>query len=887
MTDSSVNNSSVYSPKAIEANAQQYWRDQASFLTTEDPSREKFYCLAMFPYPSGKLHMGHVRNYTITDVIARYQRMLGKNVLHPMGWDAFGLPAENAAIQNQTAPAKWTYQNIDYMKQQLNSLGFSFDWSREFATCEPDYYRWEQWFFGRLYEKGMVYKKMATVNWDPVDCTVLANEQVIDGRGWRSGAIVERKEIPQWFIKITEYADELISSLDELTEWPEQVKTMQKNWIGKSRGADILFSLDHEIAGFNTLPVYTTRPDTLMGVSYLSLAPEHPIALALGSENPSIAEFIAECKSQSVAEADIAVMDKKGIATGLAATHPLSGESIPIWIANYVLMDYGSGAVMAVPAHDERDFAFANRYELPITQVIESSLDDTDFDCSQWQEWYSRKSDTRTINSAEFSGLDFNGAFNAITTKLSSLGKGKVKTNYRLRDWGVSRQRYWGSPIPMLSLPEGGEIPVPADRLPVLLPEDVIMDGVRSPIKADPEWCKTELNGQSVFHETDTFDTFMESSWYYARFTCPDFQDGILDSERANYWLPVDQYVGGIEHAILHLLYARFFHKLLRDDGFVSSNEPFKRLLCQGMVLAESFYRSKEDGGKEWFNPSDVKFERDEKGKILSAHEINSGQAVEIGGMTKMSKSKNNGIDPQTAIEKYGADTVRVFTMFAAPPEQTLEWNDDGVAGAQRFLRRLWTYCNEQRELIQQGKSYLNNNSHLTVDNLTDSAQERRHSIHSSLEKALVDFNKSQFNTVIAACMTILNQLPNHELALNDSHMAGVAAEGTSLLVRLLAPIAPHICHQLWQDLWPEMNCDILCADWPIVDPSALTLSSIEMVVQVNGKVRAKIKVAADANNKKIESLASEDDNVKKFISDKTIRKVIVVPNKLINIVAN
>ena len=662
---------------------------------------------------------------------------------------------------------------------------------------------------------------------------------------------------------------------------------MQKNWIGKSRGADIRFSLDREIAGFDTLPVYTTRPDTLMGVSYLSLAAEHPIALALAIENTPIAEFIAECKAQSVAEADMAVMDKKGIATGLTATHPLSGESIPIWIANYVLMDYGSGAVMAVPAHDERDFAFANRYELPMTQVIESRLDDSDFDSSQWQEWYSRKSDTQTINSAEFSGLDFNGAFNAITAKLSTLGKGEVKTNYRLRDWGVSRQRYWGSPIPMLSLPEGGEIPVPADRLPVLLPEDVIMDGVRSPIKADPEWCKTELNGQSVVHETDTFDTFMESSWYYARFTCPDFQDGILDSERANYWLPVDQYVGGIEHAILHLLYARFFHKLLRDDGFVSSNEPFKRLLCQGMVLAESFYRNKEDGSKEWFNPSDVQFERDEKGKILSAYEINSGQAVEIGGMTKMSKSKNNGIDPQTAIQQYGADTVRVFTMFAAPPEQTLEWNDDGVAGAQRFLRRLWTYCNEQRELIQQGKSDLNNNSHLAVENLTDSAQERRHSIHSSLEKALVDFNKSQFNTVIAACMTILNQLPNHEQALNDSHMAGVAAEGSSLLVRLLAPIAPHICHQLWQDLWPEMNCDILCADWPVVDPSALTLSSIEMVVQVNGKVRAKIKVAADANNEKIESLALEDENVGKFITDKTIRKVIVVPSKLINIVAN
>lgn len=887
MTDSTVNDLSTYVPSTIEANAQQYWRDQASFLTTEDPSREKFYCLAMFPYPSGKLHMGHVRNYTITDVIARYQRMLGKNVLHPMGWDAFGLPAENAAIQNQTAPAKWTYQNIDYMKQQLNSLGFSFDWSREFATCEPDYYRWEQWFFTRLYEKGMVYKKMATVNWDPVDCTVLANEQVIDGRGWRSGALVERKEIPQWFIKITEYAEELISSLDELTEWPEQVKTMQKNWIGKSRGADIRFSLDREIAGFNTLPVYTTRPDTLMGVSYLSLAAEHPIALALANENTPIAEFIAECKAQSVAEADMAVMDKKGITTGLSATHPLSGESIPIWIANYVLMDYGSGAVMAVPAHDERDFAFANRYELPITQVIESSLDDSDFNSGQWQEWYSRKSDTRTINSAEFSGLDFDGAFNAISAKLSSLGKGEVKTNYRLRDWGVSRQRYWGSPIPMLSLPEGGEIPVPADRLPVLLPEDVVMDGVQSPIKADPEWCKTEVNGQSVAHETDTFDTFMESSWYYARFTCPDFQDGILDSERANYWLPVDQYVGGIEHAILHLLYARFYHKLLRDDGFVSSNEPFKRLLCQGMVLAESFYRNKEDGGKEWFNPSDVQFERDEKGKILSAHEIKSGHAVEIGGMTKMSKSKNNGIDPQTAIEQYGADTVRVFTMFAAPPEQTLEWNDDGVAGAQRFLRRLWTYCNEQRELIQQGKSHLNNNSHIALKTLTDSAQERRHSIHSSLEKALIDFNKSQFNTVIAACMTILNQLPNHQQALNDSNMAGVAAEGTSLLVRLLAPIAPHICHQLWQDLWPEMNCDILCADWPIVDPSALTLSSIEMVVQVNGKVRAKIKVAADADNEKIELLALGDENVSKFITDKTIRKVIVVPGKLINIVAN
>lgn len=888
MTDLNTNDTSIYTPQTIEAQAQQYWRDNASFLSTEDPTREKFYCLAMFPYPSGKLHMGHVRNYTITDVIARYQRMLGKNVLHPMGWDAFGLPAENAAIQNQTAPAKWTYQNIDYMRQQLNSLGFSFDWSREFATCEPDYYRWEQWFFTRLYEKGMVYKKMSTVNWDPVDCTVLANEQVIDGRGWRSGALVERKEIPQWFIKITEYAEELLTSLDELTEWPEQVKTMQKNWIGKSRGADIHFDLHRSVAGFDSLPVYTTRPDTLMGVTYLSLAAEHPIALHLAESNAALATFIAECKAQSVAEADMATMDKKGIDTGITATHPLTGETIPVWIANYVLMDYGSGAVMAVPAHDERDFAFANRYQLPIKQVIASTIaDEATFDPSQWQDWYSRKTNSQTIDSAEFSGLDFDSAFNAVARKLASQGKGEAKTNYRLRDWGVSRQRYWGSPIPMLSLPEGGEIPVPADRLPVLLPEDVVMDGVQSPIKADPEWRRAELNGQQVEHETDTFDTFMESSWYYARFTCPDFQEGILDSERANYWLPVDQYVGGIEHAILHLLYARFYHKLLRDDGFVNSNEPFKRLLCQGMVLAESFYRNKDDGGKEWFNPTDVTLERDDKGKIISATKIDSGEKVEIGGMTKMSKSKNNGIDPQTAIEKYGADTVRVFTMFAAPPEQTLEWNDDGVAGAQRFLRRLWTYCYDQQELIQQGKTHLNSNQHLELDTLSESAQEKRHAIHGSLEKALADFDKSQFNTVIAACMTMLNQLPNNEHHLSHNDMAGVAAEGVGLLIRLLAPIAPHICHQLWQDLWPEKNGDILSADWPSVDPSALTLSSIEMVVQVNGKVRAKIKVAADIDNASIEKLALENENVSKFIVDKTVRKVIIIAGKLINIVAN
>ncbi|NNL10248.1 MAG: leucine--tRNA ligase, partial [Pseudomonadales bacterium] len=580
----------AYEPQKIEAEAQRFWQQQQSFAAQEDATREKFYCLAMFPYPSGKLHMGHVRNYTITDVIARYQRMLGKNVLHPMGWDAFGLPAENAAIQNKTAPAKWTYQNIDYMREQLQSLGFSFDWQREFATCQPDYYKWEQWFFTRLYEKGLVYKKMASVNWDPVDCTVLANEQVIDGRGWRSGAVVERLEIPQWFIRITDYAEELLTSLDSLPEWPEQVKTMQRNWIGKSVGAKIRFPMLSEVAGFKELEVYTTRPDTLMGASYVSLAAEHPVALALAENNTNVATFIAECKKQSLAEADMATMEKKGLDTGLLVEHPLNGRQLPLWIANYVLMDYGSGAVMAVPAHDERDFAFAHAYDLPIEQVVAStSADDAPFDAQQWQEWYARKSGTLSVNSGDFNGLDFGACRDAITAALVTKKAGEASTNYRLRDWGVSRQRYWGAPIPMFNLPDGGEIAVPTDKLPVLLPEDVVMDGVTSPLKADAAWRKATINGQDVERETDTFDTFMESSWYYARFTCPDYDKGILDSERANYWLPVDQYVGGIEHAILHLLYARFFHKLLRDDGHLSSDEPFKRLLCQGMVLAESY----------------------------------------------------------------------------------------------------------------------------------------------------------------------------------------------------------------------------------------------------------------------------------------------------------
>jgi len=872
--------STEYNPQTIEADAQQYWQKQQSFLATEDAAREKFYCLAMFPYPSGKLHMGHVRNYTITDVIARYQRMLGKNVLHPMGWDAFGLPAENAAIQNKTAPAKWTYQNIDYMKQQLQSLGFGFDWSREFATCQPDYYKWEQWFFTRLYEKGLVYKKMATVNWDPVDCTVLANEQVIDGRGWRSGAIVERREIPQWFIKITDYAEDLLSSLDELPEWPEQVKTMQKNWIGKSFGAEISFELSQTIANHSELTVYTTRPDTLMGATYVSLAAEHPISLALAKENPDLDAFIKDCKLQSVAEADMATMDKKGMATPLTVAHPVSGEMLPVWVANYVLMDYGSGAVMAVPAHDERDFAFAQIFNLPITQVIASTLkDDSPFSRTQWQEWYARKTDIQLINSGEFNKLDFNAGSKAITDKLASLGKGRPTVNYRLRDWGVSRQRYWGAPIPMFNLPEGGEIPVPLDKLPVLLPEEVEMDGVQSPIKADASWRQTTHEGAAVEHETDTFDTFMESSWYYARFTCPDFDEGILDSERANYWLPVDQYVGGIEHAILHLLYARFYHKLLRDEGFVNSNEPFKRLLCQGMVLADSYYVENSDGSKQWFNPSDVSVETDEKGKVIAAKLSSSDKQLSIGGMTKMSKSKNNGIDPQTAIERYGADTVRVFTMFAAPPEQTLEWNDDGVAGAQRFLKRLWSFGKENQQAIASATKNLDENGMLTKTEVDKESANCRHMIHSSLDKALFDFDKNQFNTVIAACMTILNHLTKNDAC------AEVKAEGLSILLRLLSPIAPHICHALWQQL--KFGSDVLTAAWPAVDPAALAQSNIELVIQVNGKVRAKLTVDANADNPSIEKLALEQDNVQKFIQEKTVRKIIVVPKKLVNIVVS
>lgn len=867
-----------YTPSAIESQSQQDWNAKKSYNVTEDASKEKFYCLAMFPYPSGKLHMGHVRNYTITDVISRYQRMLGKNVLHPMGWDAFGLPAENAAIAHKTAPANWTYSNIEYMKKQLKSLGFGFDWDKELATCQPSYYKWEQWFFTRLYEKGLVYKKMATVNWDPVDQTVLANEQVIDGRGWRSGALVERKKIPQWFIKITDYAGELLTDLDKLPEWPEQVKNMQKNWIGKSKGVDMTFDLTAPVTGVDlaqpvtSFDVYTTRPDTLMGVTYVSLAAEHPISIALAANNPELSAFIKECKGNSTAEADMATMEKKGLDTGLKALHPLTGKEVPVWVANYVLMDYGSGAVMAVPAHDERDFAFANTYGLPIEQVIASTkADDDAFSPTEWHEWYARKTDIQLINSAQFDGLNFKKAFSAIAKALKDVDKGAIKTNYRLRDWGVSRQRYWGTPIPMLNLPEGGEIPVPMSRLPVLLPEDVVMDGVNSPIKSDLEWCKTQYNGQACEHETDTFDTFMESSWYYARYTCPDFEDGMLDSDRANYWLPVDQYVGGIEHAILHLLYARFFHKLMRDEGLINSDEPFKKLLCQGMVLADSFYQSNEDGSKTWYNPADVDLVRDEKGKIIGASHPDAGELI-MGGMTKMSKSKNNGIDPQEAVDQYGADTVRLFTMFAAPPEQTLEWSDSGVEGASRFLRRLWKAVHTHLQAGSKGE--------FNADTLSKPQKDLRRKTHETIAKVSDNYGRRQhFNTAVAAVMELLNDIS--KLA-DQSSPENIAVEREALesAILLLAPIVPHICHGLWQAM--GNGDDVIDAPWPCVDDTALVKTSVELVVQVNGKVRAKLEVAANADQDSIIELAKANENVQKFLTGKDIKMCKVIPGKLV-----
>ncbi|WP_028238638.1 leucine--tRNA ligase [Stutzerimonas azotifigens] len=864
-----------YQPREIEAAAQSHWDSNKSFEVKEQPGKDTFYCLSMFPYPSGKLHMGHVRNYTIGDVIARYQRMQGKNVLQPMGWDAFGMPAENAAMKNKVAPAKWTYENIDYMKTQLKSLGLAIDWSREVTTCKPDYYRWEQWLFTRLFEKGVIYRKNGTVNWDPVDQTVLANEQVIDGRGWRSGALIEKREIPMYYFKITAYADELLDSLDELDGWPEQVKTMQRNWIGKSRGMEVSFPYDvQSIGSGGALKVYTTRPDTLMGATYVAVAAEHPLATQAAQGNPELQAFIDECKRGGVAEADIATQEKKGLPTSLKVQHPLTGELLPVWVANYVLMNYGEGAVMAVPAHDERDFEFASKYALPIKPVVRTSAGDQT--PAPWQDAYGEHG--TLINSGEFDGLDFQGAFDAMEVALQKKGLGQARTQFRLRDWGISRQRYWGCPIPIIHCDACGDVPVPEDQLPVVLPEDVVPDGAGSPLARMPEFyeCSCPKCGAPAKRETDTMDTFVESSWYFARYASPNYAQGMVDPAAANHWLPVDQYIGGIEHAILHLLYARFFHKLMRDEGLLSSNEPFKNLLTQGMVVAETYYRTAENGGKDWFNPADVEVERDAKAKVIGARLKTDGLPVEIGGTEKMSKSKNNGVDPQAMIDAYGADTCRLFMMFASPPDMSLEWSDSGVEGASRFLRRVWRLAHTHVSAGLPGA--------LDVAALNDEQKAVRRAIHLAIRQASVDVGQHhKFNTAIAQVMTLMNVLEKAPAASEQDR--ALLQEGLETVALLLAPITPHICHSLWEQL--GKTGAIIDAPWPAVDESALVQDSLTLVVQVNGKLRGQIEVSAEASREAVEAAARANENVLRFTEGLTIRKVIVVPGKLVNIVAN
>ncbi len=809
-------------PHEIEKQAQQYWADHQSFFVTEREDKPKFYCLSMFPYPSGRLHMGHVRNYTIGDVISRYQRMNGFNVLQPMGWDAFGLPAENAAIKNNAVPAEWTRSNVDYMRQQLKRLGFAYDWQRELATCDKDYYRWEQWLFTRLYEKGLVYKKTSAVNWCPNDMTVLANEQVEEGCCWRCGGTVERKEIPQWFMKITDYADELLADLDTLTGWPEQVVAMQRNWIGRSTGLELDFAVENSES---VLRVFTTRPDTLMGVSYLAVAAEHPLAIAAAEGNAALANFIEACRHVETAEAALETMEKRGMALGINALHPVTGEPVPVWVANFVLMGYGTGAVMAVPAHDQRDFEFAKNYGLPVKQVI-YPVGDVNFEVKDAA--FVEKGVLK--NSSQFDGLSSEEAFEAIARFVEAQGKGARKVNYRLRDWGVSRQRYWGAPIPIINCARCGAVAVPDEDLPVVLPTDVELDGVISPLKKMASFIETTCPkcGGKAERETDTFDTFMESSWYYARFTCQDNDQAMLD-ERANYWLPVDQYIGGIEHAILHLLYSRFFHKLMRDVGLIkSTREPFAHLLTQGMVL--------KDG-------------------------------------TKMSKSKGNTVDPQGLIEKFGADTVRLFTMFAAPPEQSLEWSDAGVEGANRFIRRLWRLVMDH---LAEGEEAVFDGDYNEAQKIL------RRQLHSTIRKVSDDMGRRHtFNTAIAAIMELVNALYKFE----DKSPAGRALtrEAVENVVLMLSPIIPHVCHELWRALGKEGT--VVDASWPSVDESALVQDSITLVVQVNGKVRAKIQVAAQAERTEIEKLALADDNVQRFVNGKVVKKVIVVPGKLVSIV--
>ncbi|WP_107810568.1 leucine--tRNA ligase [Neisseria subflava] len=931
-----------YQPAAIEPAAQKKWDDARIFNVSEDASKPKYYCLSMFPYPSGKLHMGHVRNYTIGDVLSRFKLLNGFNVMQPMGWDAFGMPAENAAMKNNVAPAAWTYDNIEYMKTQLKSLGFAIDWEREVATCKPEYYRWEQWLFTKLFEKGIVYRKNGTVNWDPVDQTVLANEQVIDGRGWRSGALIEKREIPMYYFKITDYAEELLNDLDKLEHWPEQVKTMQRNWIGKSRGMTVRFAvsddskqgLEGDYAKF--LQVYTTRPDTLMGATYVAVAAEHPLATAAAADKPELQAFIAECKAGSVAEADMATMEKKGVPTGRYVVNPLNGDKLEVWIANYVLWGYGDGAVMAVPAHDERDFEFATKYNLPVKWVVSNSyingvIEHLEkiankhglqfdpkyiFDYSKdpykgfvdrvleqvnrsglvndeilneifgaleavrhnWKIQFQNEPENFLVNSGDLDGMNFQTAFDAIAAKLQSQDAGEPKTQYRLRDWGISRQRYWGCPIPIVHCEKCGDVPVPADQLPVALPENVVPDGMGSPLAKMPEFYETTCPccGGAAKRETDTMDTFMESSWYFFRYMSPKFSDGMVSAEAAKYWGSVDQYIGGIEHAILHLLYARFFTKLMRDEGLVNVDEPFERLLTQGMVVCETYYRENDKGGKDWINPADVELTFDDKGRPVSAVLKADGLPVVISGTEKMSKSKNNGVDPQELINAYGADTARLFMMFAAPPEQSLEWSDSGVEGAHRFLRRLWRTVYEYLKQGETVKAFAGNQ-----DGLSKELKDLRHKLHSTITKVSDDYGRrQQFNTAIAAVMELLNQYDKTDTGSEQGR--AVAQEVLEAAVRLLWPIVPHICETLWSEL---NSAKLWEAGWPTVDEAALVKSEIEVMVQVNGKLRGKITVAADASKADLEAAALANEGAVKFMEGKPAKKIIVVPGRLVNIV--
>ncbi|MGH8667788.1 MAG: leucine--tRNA ligase [Burkholderiales bacterium] len=862
----------AYDPAAVEREAQQFWRERNSFRSIEDPAKPKFYCLSMFPYPSGKLHMGHVRNYTIGDVLTRYYRMRGFNVLQPMGWDAFGLPAENAAMANKVPPARWTYDNIAYMKAQLKSLGFALDWERELATCRPEYYQWNQWLFTRLFRKGLAYKKTGVVNWDPVDQTVLANEQVIEGRGWRTNAPVEKREIPMYFLRITACAEELLGALDDLPGWPEQVKLMQKNWIGRSEGVRVGF--EYEInKEKRVLWVFTTRADTLMGATFCAVAAEHPIAAFASERDPKVRVFVEECKRGPAMEAELAQIEKKGLPTGLYATHPLSGEQLPVWVANYVLMGYGEGAVMAVPAHDQRDFEFAHAYGLPIKPVIRHPLGDTV--PAPWKPEYAEYGSC--INSGPYDGLPYQEAVDAIAADLARRKLGEKHVQWRLRDWGISRQRYWGCPIPIVHCPACGDVPVPDAELPVKLPEHLVPDGTGNPLAKMPEFFETRCPacGKPARRETDTMDTFVDSSWYFARFCCPGQDRAMLDA-RAKYWMPVDQYIGGIEHAILHLLYSRFFQRLMRDEGLLEVSEPFTNLLTQGMVLAESYYTD-AGGRREWVNPAEVEVTRDAKGSIVSA-KTRDGRDVVYDGIGTMSKSKNNGVDPQALIEKYGADTARFYTMFASPPTNTLEWSDESVEGSYRFLRKVWAYS--LKYAAARNHEYAAARDHAAAH-----VKEVRFAIHAQVKQANYDMQRHQLNTVASACMKILNALEN--LPGTDS---ATAREGLSILLRLLSPITPHLAHHLWRELefgkqFPQAGEDITDAPWPEPDPAALEQDEVELVVQVNGKLRGSIRVPKAADRSAIEGLALANPNVQKFVAGQSIKKVVVVPGRLVNLV--